>query len=334
MSMYSEYLKGLGSFAKNPLKGLGGGLFSGGSANNQAGLSSLLGAYGARPVDLPDLAYTPYDISQMSRYGTEEIYDPESMSATELRSILGNTDMRTEQLQARQRLEDIVNSGGMTAIDRARLAEIQNQTANQERGNREQILQNMAQRGLYGSGVELASQLQNQQGAAQSASLSGSQVAADAQARAYDAILQGGQMAGNIENTDYARLAQSAQAQDAINQYNNQNRNAALVQDWQNKQNARTMNTSAENELKQGNQALLNQQQYYNAVNKPMAQYGMQSQQGQAAQQGLANQAGLSQQQNTNQSNFWSNIIGAGFQGVGNAYGRSGGSGGTGGKTD
>ncbi|CAB4157380.1 hypothetical protein UFOVP683_19 [uncultured Caudovirales phage] len=300
-------------------------LYGGGDANSQANLASILGAYGSRPVDLPNLQYTPYDIQNMSRYGTEAIYNPEAMSATELRDILGNTEMRAEQLQARQMLEDITNSGGMTAIDRARLSEIQNQIGSQERGSREQILQNMAQRGLYGSGAELASQLQNQQSASQAASLAGSQVASDAQNRAYNAILQGGQMASDIENTDYSRLAQSAQAQDAINQYNNQNRNTALMQDWQNKQNARTMNTSAENELKQQNQALLNQGQYYNAVNKPMAQYGMQSQQGQAAQQGLTGQANLSQQQNTNQSNFWSNIAGSAIQGAGFAYGKKGG---------
>lgn len=308
----------------NPFTALRG-LFGGGAANDQSALASLLGAYGSRPVDLQDLQYTPYDISKMSRYEAEEIYDPEQMTETELRDILGNTQMRSEQLQARQMLEDIATSGGMTAIDRARLAEIQNQIGSQERGSREQILQNMAQRGLYGSGVELASQLQNQQGASQAASLAGSQVAADAQMRAYDAILRGGQMAGDIESTDYNRLAQAAQAQDAINQYNNQNRNAALMQDWQNRQGIRNMNVSAENELKQQNQSLLNQQQYYNTVNKPMAQYGMQSQQGQAAQQGLANQAALSQQQNTNQSNFWSNILGSTIQGAGYAYGRKGG---------
>ena len=304
----------------NPLNALRG-MFSGGSANDQSALATLAAAYGTRPIDLQNLQYTPYDISQMSRYQAEEIYDPEQMTETELRDILGNTAMRTEQLQARQMLEDIASSGGMTAIDRARLAETQNQIGSQERGSREQILQNMAQRGLYGSGVELASQLQNQQAASQAASLAGSQIASDAQARAYDAILRGGEMAGNIESVDYNRLAQAAQAQDAINQYNNQNRNAALMQDWQNKQSTRNMNTSSENQLKQQNQSLLNQQQYYNAVNKPMAQYGMQSQQAQAVQQGLANQAGLAQQQNTNQSNFWSNILGSGIQAGGYAYG-------------
>lgn len=319
----SSYLKSSGLLnAKNPLTAM----FGGGKANQQADLSTLLGGAGTTPIPLQDLNYTPYDISQMSRYQAEGIYDPESLSPTELRNILRNEEMRSEQLQARQMLEDIATSGGLTAIDRARLAEIQNQVANQERGNREQILQNMAQRGLYGSGMELAAQLQNQQGAAQAASLAGSQVAADAQARAYNAILQSGQMAGDIESTDYNRLAQAAQAQDIINQYNNQNRNAALIQDWQNKQNIKNMNVSAENQIKQQNQALLNQQQYYNTVNKPMAQYGMQSQQAQAIQQGLANQANLSQQQNTNQSNFWSNILGSGIQAGGYMYGKSGGS--------
>jgi hypothetical protein len=313
---YSKLLNPLG--AKNPLSDL----FSGGKANSQADLATLLGAYGARPVDLPNLEYTPYDIDQLSDYEAQEIYDPEAMSATELREILGNTAMREEQLQARQRLEDIATSGGMTAIDRARLSEIENETAMRERGSREAIRQNMAARGLYGSGTELAAVLQNQQGASQSANMAGSQVAADAQNRAYNAILGSGQMASDIESADYRRLQEAAQAQDAINQYNNQNRNTALIQDWQNKQNVGNMNISAQNEMKTQNQNLLNQQQYYNAVNKPMAQYGMQSQQGQAAQQGYQNAANLSQQQNTNQSNFWSNIIGSGLQGAGNAYGK------------
>jgi hypothetical protein len=296
-------------------------LYGGGNANNQAALASALGAYGSRPVDLQNLGYTPYNIDNLTEYTPQEIYDPDQMSATQLRQILGNTDMRTEQLQARQKLEDITNSSGMTAIDRARLGEIQAQSSLQERGQRQAILQNMAARGLYGSGTELASILQNQQGASQSANLAGSQVAADAQNRAYNALLQGGQMSTDIENSDYMRMQQAAQAQDSINQYNNQNKNVAKMQDWQNKQNLRTMNASAENEMKQQNQALLNQQEYYNTVNKPLAQYGMQSGQGQAAQSGLTGQAGLAQQQNTNQSNFWSNIAGSAIQGTGYAYG-------------
>ena len=65
---------------------------------------------------------------------------------------------------------------GLTAIDRAALADIQNELARQERGQREAILANMAQRGISGSGQELASSLLAGQESAQRASQEGTRL--------------------------------------------------------------------------------------------------------------------------------------------------------------
>jgi hypothetical protein len=69
------------------------------------------------------------------------------------------------------------------------------------------IGQNMAARGVGGSGVEIASQLANQQGAANRNSMAGTQAAADARQRAIAALMGSANIAGNVRGQDSA-LAQ------------------------------------------------------------------------------------------------------------------------------
>jgi len=74
-------------------------------------------------------------------------------------------NLKAAQMDALAGLQD-VSENGMTAIDRAAMGNIIQDEQTASRGARDAIIQNANARGMGGSGLELAAQLQNQQGAA------------------------------------------------------------------------------------------------------------------------------------------------------------------------
>ena len=250
-----------------------------GSAKLQA-LTALLN----RPPEIPEVEFAKYSTPEALSYLGN--FTPEELQATGLPSGVINQAMRQKQLQAIGGVEELSQTG-LSAIDRAALTEIQNQIATQERGQRESILQNMAQRGLAGSGQELAAQLQSSQAASQQASTQGMRQAAQAQQARVDALSNLSNMATGIEGTDFERQAQKAQAQDVINQFNTQNRNVAGLRNLQTQQDLSTMNAQERNRIAQANIDLMNKQKLQNQVNRPLAQYGLQSDYTSALSQGI-----------------------------------------------
>ena len=290
------------------------GSFSSG-AGDMGAMATLAGIYGTRPIDLQNLQFQQYAAPEA--YTAEKIYNPEDLSDTELANVLNNkrlSELYGVQSDVLSGLGEYANEG-MSAIDRDRLAQIQNQINQQNRGNQEAIIQNMAQRGLAGSGAELASRLNAQQGAAQSGYLAGSQIAGDAAQRAFQALQSQGAYAGQMTDQQYQQLATEAQAQDVINRYNTQMSNQALMQDYETKQRAREMTTADKNRIAQANTDLINQATQYNTVQKPMNQYAMQSNQAQMAMQGLGNQANIAAQSAANNMGLFGNLLGATISG-------------------
>jgi hypothetical protein len=250
-----------------------------GSAKLQA-LTALLN----RPPEIPEVELQKYSTPEALSYLGN--FTPEELQATGLPSGVINQAMRQKQLQALGGVEQLSQTG-LSAIDRAALTEIQNEIAMQERGQRESILQNMAQRGISGSGQELAAQLQSSQAASQLASQQGLQQAAQAQRARVDALSNLSNMATGIESTDFQRQAQKAQAQDVINQFNTQNTNVANLRNLDLQQNLQSEFDREKNRIAQANTDLINKQITQNKINRPLAQYGLQSQYTSALGQGI-----------------------------------------------
>lgn len=129
------------------------------------------------------------------------------------------------QLAAAQRnvlakIQQIEDKGGMTLEDQALLNRSMGAAARQESAGRAQIRNQMQARGVANSGADLAMQLQNQQGAAERANQSGLDVAAQAQRRAYDALLARGRMAGGMRDQDFGERSRAAQARDSLARFN------------------------------------------------------------------------------------------------------------------
>ena len=299
---------------------LAGGLLGKVLAGQQAG--ALSGANRLQQLSaLAQLANRPPEIGNITfqQYATPIDYElagtltPEQLKQTELRNILRNEQARQAQLDVLGEYQDLSKTG-LSAIDRAALAEIQNQIATQERGQREAILQNMAQRGLSGSGTELAANLLAGQSAAQRASQMGMGQAAQAQQARLQALSNVAQMGQGLEATDYERAAQQAQASDVINQFNVQNKNLAQASNLAAKQDILNRNRQQQNAIAQANTDLINQALTQNIINKPLSQYGLQTQYTSGVAGGLQNQAGMQAQQAMNQYNTQAQLLGAGLQ--------------------
>lgn len=253
------------------------------ASTNTAKLQALLGLAN-RPPAIPEVEFQKYSTPEALAYLGN--FTPEELQATGLPAGVINAAMRQKQLQAIVGVEELSQTG-LSAIDRAALTEIQNQIASQERGQRESILQNMAQRGLAGSGQELAAQLQGSQAASQQASTQGMQQAAQAQRARMQALSSLSEMAGGIEQTDFQREQARQAAQDAINQFNVQNKNVAGLRNLQTQQDIANMNTEQRNRIAQANIDLENRQRLQNQVNRPLAQYGLQTDYVSGISQGL-----------------------------------------------
>jgi hypothetical protein len=291
----------------------------GGKGNVYGQLLSAWNASQNRPPTLQELRLENFEDPDDIQYLGD--LNAEAMSPTELRNILTDPRLAQGQYQTLDQLDEITAGGGLSAIDKAQLAEIQAQQASVEKGTREAIKNKMAAQGLLGSGSDLASQLVAQQEGANRASSQGLGVAAGAQDRMLNAGLQRAGLSASMQGADFARQATQAGAQDAINQFNTSNTNAARERNLNTRQNISGQNTQNRNQTSQMNTQNRNQATTYNVTQRPVQQYGMQTGQMNAVNAGVtgAGQAQAQQQQTQYAAN--AQLTGAGLQALGSVAG-------------
>lgn len=217
-------------------------------------------------VSLPDIEKMKLQLEELVSQG--EISPEEAAVILQETNAFENvsTDprLRESQLKALSGVEEIVNGQGLTAADRANINKVQSENARAERGSREAILQNAQQRGVGGSGLEIAAQLQNSQESAQRNADAGLEISKQAQQRALEALNQQASMSGNLRSQDYNEQAQKAQAQNTINQFNAANRNAASMANTQARNTAQATNLQNKQNIANANTAQRNAAQQYN----------------------------------------------------------------------
>lgn len=207
---------------------------------------------------------------------------PEAERALELEDSLMQNISVDEALQQQQMdsLEGLgeIAEGGLTEGDKAAARDISRDVAQQDSARRQAILQNMAQRGVLGSGMELAAQLDQAQDSADRQSQESDALIQSVQNRALQALQQSGNMAGQIRQQDFGEQSRIAQAQDAINQWNTANqqniasrnvqaRNAAEAANLASRQQIENQRVANANAQEQYNKALL-QQKFENEIRK------------------------------------------------------------------
>lgn len=274
---------------------------------------------GSTPV--PQLNELNYDLYNPAYYETPEdvafagAYDPARLGDSGMRNVGVDKNILDAQTKALQQLSDVSSQGGMTAIDKARLSDIQSQQLNTDRGQREALLQSQAMRGMSDSGSTLAALLQGQQGSSNTANRNALDVNAAAQERALQAMANSGQLGTQMNSQQFGQRAAQAQAQDEINRFNNQVMNQAQLRNVDTRQQLAGVNTNSRNlvsqanvdtrnQANQANADTRNQQQYYNQVTRPMSTFGMQSGNAQAVAAGVSNAANMGNQNRWNQAHI------------------------------
>lgn len=153
---------------------------------------------------------------------------------------------------------------GLTAEDRYQLAKIKQEEDTAARGAREAIIQNAAAQGRSGGGLEMLSQMTNQQDAATRQAMRDAQVAALSQQQKMEALLQSGNLAGSMRSQQYGEQSDLAKARDYISQFNVANQNRTE------QGNVALRNAAQESELAErrkiaaANLGLANQEKLYN----------------------------------------------------------------------
>ena len=251
-----------------------------------------------RKISVPELEKQRLKLEQLVLQGELTPQQAETILQEEssLTSYSADPRLRDAQLAALGQLERIGSEGGLTIEDRAALQEANMLQDSRSRGARQAILQNMAARGLSGSGQELLAQLSGQQDQAQQASLMGLQQGALGRQRALEAIMGAGQLGGQMEDQRFGQARAKAEAQDIINRFNTANRQAQINQNVMNANTAQAQNLAARQAIADQNVALRNQQQMYN---KGLYQQQFQNQLQRAGgiSGALTGQANMAQQQ-------------------------------------
>ena len=226
-------------------------------------------------------------------------------------SLMGNveTDSRLSDAQyaALDQLGEL-SQGGLNLQDKADLANIQGGVARQDAARQSAIMQGMAERGMGGSGMELAQRLQSQSSGADRAAGDARSVAAQAQQRALDAIMRRGQLGGDMRTQQFGEDSSKARAQDSINMYNT----GLLNEGQRNTQSINNMNTGVSHmNAEQANK--IEQQNYNNQVGRVQGMSG-----------NTNNMIGINNQDTNAKMDYISNLGSAAAKGIA-SYGSSGG---------
>lgn len=195
-------------------------------------------------------------------------YTPEQQEAMQLNvSAMEGVSADQGTIEAQKKaLEGIseVAEGGYTEADKATAREINREVNQQAQARQKAILNEMASRGVLGSGAELAAKLQGEQQSIEQASRAGENLTQQAQARALAALGQQGQLAGQMRTQQFGEQADIARARDAINQFNLQNRQNIASQNVGERNRAQLLNLQQRQSLEDQRAALANQQEMHN----------------------------------------------------------------------
>lgn len=142
---------------------------------------------------------------------------------TALAGIQNDPSLRGAQMGAIDAFGRVANANGLDPQARAMQEEAEGSAAQYERGQREALVSGARRRGVGGSGVDLASQLQAQQSGADRAHAGDVNAAASGAQRALDAWGQQLAAASGVRAQDRGEAEGVARARDEIARFNIQN---------------------------------------------------------------------------------------------------------------
>lgn len=195
-------------------------------------------------------------------------YTPEQQEAMMLSvSAMDNVQADQQTIDAQNdALKGIseVADGGFTEGDKAAAREAQRGISNDAQMRQKAILNQMASRGVLGSGMELAAQLQSAQQANNQMASSSDKLIQEGQARALQALGQQGSLASQMRSQQFGEGSAKAQAADAINRFNLENRQNIANTNVNNRNQAQMYNLNQKQQLENQRAANANEAETHN----------------------------------------------------------------------
>lgn len=254
----------IASFAAPAVGGVLGNIFGSddqdkAEAARKSALDAILG------IKVPGIEEQKLNLEKYQSAGnlTPEMQTAIEMGKSRMEGIQVDPRLKDAQMGALKDLAQ-VGSGGMTAIQRAELEENRRNALAASNAQSQAVLQNMAARGVGGSGAELAARLSAGQNAANQMAASGDRLQAMAMQNALDAKARAAALGGQMRTQEFGEQADIARAADAINQFNVRNRQAVSDSNVQAKNAAQQFNLGNKQQLMNSNTGLSNQQQTHN----------------------------------------------------------------------
>lgn len=252
---------------------------AGGGFNIGGSLEQSLGNLSAQDTDalrknIESTAYAPgqldaikardakraADAATNARFGNDMAWlDPEFqqnayvLGDSERSKVYADPNLVSDQQKALDSLFGIAKDGGATAQERARRAKARGESENWLRGQREADMQNLAERGMSGSGAELLTLAKDRQDAATRNSAADLDTDAWLEQRALDATMRGGELAGQMRDTGFREGQTRAGAQDEFAKLNANTINSAEAANKNFKQNAYTNMINTRTNVDQAN---------------------------------------------------------------------------------
>lgn len=301
---------------------LGGGNISQGQSAYQQAVAALQAAV---PPNLQNM------VPQLALQMVQGTMTPaQASAAVQAQSVANGITPDPQAVQAQStalsQLQQVASSGGMTAMDKAQLQDMNNQVNAQNVGRQGAIAQQMQSQGVGGSGADLAARLAAGQTANETAGQNAVTVAGNAQARALQAMQAAGNLGSNIQQENFGEDLQKAQAQNQINQFNTQNQQATALTNANNTQAANLANFNTANTVAGTNTNIQNTQNLL-PLQTAVTQQNLNEQNAQGQSTALQNEGANSTKLGTQEAAGTANAIGALASnapaiasGIGNAY--------------
>jgi hypothetical protein len=241
-----------------------------------------------RGIDVPGIAEQIVNWESLVQQGYLTPLEVQEIKAdpSKLRDFAGTQAFKDASSEGLAALKEVAESG-FSLQDKANMEEIRRRLATQEKGSREAILQNALQRGVGGSGLEMTSNLVNQQASADRSALENLMTAARGEERRLGAAERGASLGASLRGQEFGEEKAMDDAEMLINQFNAQlgmrkaegdigRRERAYSQNLSEAQRIADTNNKMRYEADLRNKGLI-QQKYQNELNKGqamMAGYG------------------------------------------------------------
>ncbi len=230
-----------------------------GAGSARQGVAQFMG------IEVPDIYKQELQLQNPEYFGDFQAQMENTFSAdpTAMAGISTDPRLADAQMAALGQLSEMGETGLLPG-EQAALRGARRESAGMAEAKNQQIIDDMARRGMGGSGAELAARLQNSQSGADRASQESDRLVQMAQERALNAVGQSAGLAGNIRQQDFGEQADIARAKDSINAFNVQNSQATQARNVASSNQAAARNLSEQQRISEGKANTQNQQQQHN----------------------------------------------------------------------